>query len=164
MGDLVDRCRPGDRIMLTGIVRIEQEQLSPQIKTSLFRLRMEGNNIEYLGGIAGTKDTRTLERIAISTENEKQILAIANKPDAYDKLIASFAPHVYGHEVIKEAILLLIIGSVAKKLDDGSTRRGDINILLVGDPGTAKSEMLKFAAKIAPRGLYTSGRGSTGLA
>lgn len=161
MGDLVDRCRPGDRIMLTGIVRIEQEQLSPQIKTSLFRLRMEGNNIEYLGGIAGTKDTRTLERIAISTENEKQILAIANKPDAYDKLIASFAPHVYGHEVIKEAILLLIIGSVAKKLDDGSTRRGDINILLVGDPGTAKSEMLKFAAKIAPRGLYTSGRGST---
>ena len=77
------------------------------------------------------------------------------------KLIASFAPHVYGHEVIKEAILLLIVGSVTKKLGDGSTRRGDINVLLVGDPGTAKSEMLKFAAKIAPRGLYTSGRGST---
>jgi replicative DNA helicase Mcm len=161
MADLVDRCRPGDRIMLTGIVRIEQEQISPQVKTSLFKLRMEGNNIEYLGGHAGTKDTRTLERIAISTENEKQILAIANKSDAYDKIIASFAPHVYGHEVIKEAILLLIVGSVTKKLEDGSTRRGDINVLLVGDPGTAKSEMLKFAAKVAPRGLYTSGRGST---
>src|SRR3989449_1229574 len=161
MGDLVDQCRPGDRIILTGIIRVEQEQFGPQLKSNLFRLRMEGNNIEYLGGIAGTKDTRTLERIAISTENEKQILAIANKPDAYDNLIASFAPHVYGHEVIKEAILLLIIGSVTKKLDDGSTRRGDINLLLVGDPGTAKSEMLKFAAKIAPRGLYTSGRGST---
>ena len=161
MGDLVDRCRPGDRIMLTGIVRIEQEQISPQVKSSLFRLRMEGNNIEYLGGHAGTKDTRTFERIAISTENEKQILAIASKTDAYDKLIASFAPHVYGHEVIKEAILLLIVGSVTKKLEDGSTRRGDINALLVGDPGTAKSEMLKFAAKIAPRGLYTSGRGTT---
>src|ERR671938_109758 len=115
MADLVDRCRPGDRIMLTGIVRIEQEQ----------------------------------------------ILAIASKSDAYDKIIASFAPHVYGHEVIKEAILLLIVGSVTKKLEDGSTRRGDINVLLVGDPGTAKSEMLKFTAKIAPRGLYTSGRGST---
>jgi replicative DNA helicase Mcm len=161
MGDLVDQCRPGDRIILTGIIRIEQEQLAPQAKTSLFRLRMEGNNIEYLGGRAGSKDTRTLERIAISADDERQIRAIAAKPDAYEKLIASFAPHIYGHEVIKEAILLLIVGSVTKKLEDGSTRRGDINVLLVGDPGTAKSEMLKFAAKIAPRGLYTSGRGST---
>ncbi len=161
MGDLVDQCRPGDRIMLTGIIRIEQEQLAPQAKTSLFRLRMEGNNIEYLGGRAGSKDTRTVDRIAISADDERQIRAIATKPDAYEKLIASFAPHIYGHEVIKEAILLLIVGSVTKKLDDGSTRRGDINVLLVGDPGTAKSEMLKFAAKIAPRGLYTSGRGST---
>ncbi len=161
MGDLVDQCRPGDRIMLTGIIRIEQEQLAPQAKTSLFRLRMEGNNIEYLGGRAGSKDTRTVERIAISTEDERQIRAIGAKPDAYEKLVASFAPHIYGQEAIKESILLLIIGSVTKKLEDGSTRRGDINVLLVGDPGTAKSEMLKFAAKIAPRGLYTSGRGST---
>ncbi len=161
MGDLVDQCRPGDRIMLTGIIRIEQEQLAPQAKTSLFRLRMEGNNIEYIGGRAGSKDTRSVERITISAEDERQIRTIASKLDAYDKLIASFAPHIYGHETLKESILLLIVGSVTKKLEDGSTRRGDINVLMVGDPGTAKSEMLKFAAKIAPRGLYTSGRGST---
>jgi replicative DNA helicase Mcm len=161
MSDLVDQCRPGDRIILTGIIRIEQEQVLPQSKTSLFRLRMEGNNIEYLGGRAGSKDTRSIERITISTEDERQIRTIASKSDAYEKLIASFAPHIYGHEPIKEAILLLIVGSVTKRLEDGSTRRGDINILLVGDPGTAKSEMLKFTAKIAPRGLYTSGRGST---
>jgi replicative DNA helicase Mcm len=161
MGDLVDQCRPGDRIMLTGIIRIEQEQLAPQAKTSLFRLRMEGNNIEYIGGRAGSKDTRSVERVTISAEDERQIRTIASKPDAYDKLIASFAPHIYGHETLKESILLLIVGSVTKKLEDGSTRRGDINVLMVGDPGTAKSEMLKFAAKIAPRGLYTSGRGST---
>lgn len=161
MSDLVDQCRPGDRIILTGIIRIEQEQLVPQAKTSLFRLRMEGNNIEYLGGRAGSKDTRSVDRILISTEDERQIRTIASKPDAYEKLIASFAPHIYGHEPIKEAILLLIVGSVTKRLEDGSTRRGDINVLLVGDPGTAKSEMLKFTAKIAPRGLYTSGRGST---
>jgi replicative DNA helicase Mcm len=161
MSDLVDQCRPGDRIILTGIIRIEQEQLAPQAKTSLFRLRMEGNNIEFLGGRAGSKDTRSVERIMISTEDERQIRTIASKPDAYEKLIASFAPHIYGHEPIKEAILLLIVGSVTKRLEDGSTRRGDINVLLVGDPGTAKSEMLKFTAKIAPRGLYTSGRGST---
>lgn len=161
MGDLVDQCRPGDRIMLTGIIRIEQEQLAPQAKSSLFRLRMEGNNIEYLGGRAGSKDTRYIERITISAEDERQIRTIAGKLDAYEKLIASFAPHIYGHEPLKEAILLLIVGSVTKKLEDGSTRRGDINVLMVGDPGTAKSEMLKFTAKIAPRGLYTSGRGST---
>jgi replicative DNA helicase Mcm len=161
IGDLVDQCRPGDRILLTGIVRIEQEQLSQQIKTSLFRLRMEGNNIEYLGGRTADKDSRTIERLEISNEDEKHIVALARKNDAYDILISSYAPHVYGHEVIKEVILLLIVGSVTKRLEDGSTRRGDINVLLVGDPGTAKSEMLKFAAKIAPRGLYTSGRGST---
>ena len=168
MDDLVDRCRPGDRVLLTGIVRIEQEQ-SLQIRTSLFKLRMEGNNIEYLGGIFGNKDERTvdskderiLDRIFISREDAKRILAISDMPDAYDKLVASFAPHIYGHEIIKESILLLIVGSVTKKLADGSNRRGDINIFLVGDPGTAKSEMLKFAAKIAPRGLYTSGRGTT---
>ena len=161
IGDLVDQCRPGDRILLTGIVRIEQEQLSQQIKTSLFRLRMEGNNIEYLGGRTADKDSRTIERLEISNEDEKHIVALARKNDAYDILISSYAPHVYGHEVIKEVILLLIVGSVTKRLEDGSARRGDINVLLVGDPGTAKSEMLKFAAKIAPRGLYTSGRGST---
>lgn len=167
LGDLVDQCRPGDRIMLTGVVRIDQESSliagnsGSQIKTSLFKLRMEGNNIEYLGGRAGDKNTRSIERISISSEDERQILVLSKKPDIYYKIISSFAPHVYGHEIIKESILLLIVGSIAKKLDDGSTRRGDINVLLVGDPGTAKSEMLKFAAKIAPRGLYTSGRGST---
>jgi replicative DNA helicase Mcm len=161
IGDLVDQCRPGDRILLTGIVRIEQEQLSQQIKTSLFRLRMEGNNIEYLGGRTADKNSRTIERLEISNEDEKHIFALARKNDAYDILISSYAPHVYGHEVIKEVILLLIVGSVTKRLEDGSARRGDINVFLVGDPGTAKSEMLKFAAKIAPRGLYTSGRGST---
>ena len=71
---------------------------------------------------------KNLDRIVISSEDEKQILSIADMPDAYDKLIASFAPHIYGHEIIKESILLLIVGSVTKKLADGSNRRGDINI------------------------------------
>jgi len=76
-------------------------------------------------------------------------------------LIGSFAPHIRGHEIFKEAILLLIVGSTQRALSDGSKVRGDINVFLVGDPGTAKSEMLKFCSRIAPRGLYTSGRGST---
>jgi len=160
--DLVDNARPGDRIILTGIVRIEQESVSGVQRghSGLYRLRIEGNNIEFLGG-RGTKTSRKIEREEISPEEEKLIRAVGQTPDVYERLIDSFAPHIQGHSLIKEAILLLMVGSNQRSLGDGSKIRGDINIFLVGDPGTAKSEMLKFCARIAPRGLYTSGRGST---
>ena len=160
--DLVDNARPGDRIILTGIVRIEQESVTGVTKghSGLYRLRIEGNNIEYLGG-RGTKTSRKTEREEISPEEEKIIRALSANPDIYDRLVDSFAPHIQGQALIKEAILLLVVGSTQRLLGDGSKIRGDINVFLVGDPGTAKSEMLKFCARIAPRGLYTSGRGST---
>ena len=160
--DLVDNARPGDRIILTGLVRIEQEQVTGVSRghSGLYRLRIEGNNIEYLGG-RGTKTSRKIEREEISPEEEKIIKALSSTPDIYDQLIDSFAPHIQGQTLIKEAILLLVVGSTQRTLGDGSKIRGDINVFLVGDPGTAKSEMLKFCARIAPRGLYTSGRGST---
>lgn len=148
LGELVNECRPGDRVLLTGIVRIEQEEK----KTSLFDLRMEGNNVEYIGG----SQSKAMD---ISESDEYEILALSKEDDIYNKLVESFAPNIYGNELVKESILLLIVGSVARKL--GNNRRGDINIFLVGDPGLAKSELLKFAATIAPRGLYTSGRGVT---
>ena len=160
--DLVDYARPGDRIILTGIVRIEQERVSgvKQSESALYRLRMDGNNIEFIGG-RGIKGSRRTEREEISPDEQKIIRTLSKNPDIYDRLIASFAPHIRGHELFKEAILLLIVGSTQRALSDGSKIRGDINVFLVGDPGTAKSEMLKFCARIAPRGLYTSGRGST---
>jgi replicative DNA helicase Mcm len=159
--DLVDNARPGDRIILTGIVRIEQESLIGARSTSgLYRLRIDGNNIEFLGG-RGPKTSRKTEREEISPEEEKIIKALGNNEDIYERLVDSFAPHIQGHTIIKEAILLLVVGSTQRLLQDGTKIRGDINIFLVGDPGTAKSEMLKFCARIAPRGLYTSGRGST---
>ena len=160
--DLVDNARPGDRIILTGIVRIEQESVAgvPRGQSGLYRLRIEGNNIEFLGG-HGSKTSRKIQREEVSPEDEKLIRALGQTPDVYQRLIDSFAPHIQGHSLIKEAILLLIVGSNQRSLGDGSKIRGDINIFLVGDPGTAKSEMLKFCARIAPRGLYTSGRGST---
>jgi len=160
--DLVDYARPGDRIILTGIVRIEQERVSgvKQSESALYRLRMDGNNIEFIGG-RGIKGTRRTEREEISPDEQKIIRTLSKNPDIYNRLIASFAPHIRGHELFKEAILLLIVGSTQRALSDGSKVRGDINVFLVGDPGTAKSEMLKFCARIAPRGLYTSGRGST---
>ena len=160
--DLVDNARPGDRIVLTGIIRIEQERMSGVSKNEspLYRLRLDGNNVEFLGG-RGDKTSRRIQREEISHEEEKMILALSKNPDIYDRLVDSYAPHITGHETIKESILLLMAGSTQRQLNDGSKIRGDINIFLVGDPGTAKSEMLKFCARIAPRGLYTSGRGST---
>ncbi|KAG0511871.1 MAG: DNA replication helicase protein MCM [Nitrosopumilales archaeon] len=159
--DLVDNARPGDRIILTGLVRIEQEYIAGGKATSgLYRLRIDGNNIEFLGG-RGSKISRNTEREEVSSEEEKIIKSLAKNPEIYQRLIDSFAPHIQGHTLIKEAILLLITGSTQRVLQDGTKIRGDINIFLVGDPGTAKSEMLKFCARIAPRGLYTSGRGST---
>ena len=161
--DLVDNARPGDRVILTGIVRIEQEPIVGVSRASsgLYRLRIDGNNIEFLAGRSGVKASRRTEREEVSPEEEKLIKALASDPSIDQRLIDSFAPHIKGHELIKEAILYLIIGSNQRILSDGTKIRGDINIFLVGDPGTAKSEMLKFCARIAPRGLYTSGRGST---
>ncbi|NDB32871.1 MAG: ATPase [Nitrososphaeria archaeon] len=159
--DLVDNARPGDRIILTGIVRIEQEQITgTRVNSGLHRLRIEGNNIEFLGGRGG-KNSRRSEREEISPEEERIIKSLAKNADVYDRLIGSFAPHIQGHAIIKESILLLMVGSTQRVMGDGTKIRGDINVFLVGDPGTAKSEMLKFCARLAPRGLYTSGRGST---
>ncbi len=160
--DLVDNARPGDRIILTGTVRIEQESVSGVQRghSGLYRLRIEGNNIEFYSG-RGPKTSRKIQREETSPEDEKLIRSLAQTPDIYQRLIDSFAPHIHGHSLIKEAILLLIVGSNQRVLVDGTKIRGDINIFLVGDPGTAKSEMLKFCARVAPRGLYTSGRGST---
>ena len=160
--DLVDNARPGDRIILTGIVRVEQESIAGITRghSGLYRLRIEGNNIEFLGG-RGSKTSRKIVREEVSPEDEKLIKTLSQSPNVYQRLIDSFAPHIQGQSLIKEAILLLIVGSNQRLLGDGSKIRGDINVFLVGDPGTAKSEMLKFCARIAPRGLYTSGRGST---
>lgn len=133
--DLVDNARPGDRIILTGIVRIEQEQIAgTRVHSGLHRLRIEGNNIEFLGG-RGTKNSRRSEREEISPEEEKIIKSLAKNPDIYERLINSFAPHIQGHTLIKEAILLLIVGATQRVLQDGTKVRGDINVFLVGDPG-----------------------------
>ena len=133
--DLVDNARPGDRIILTGIVRIEQEQITgTRIHSGLHRLRIEGNNIEFLGG-RGSKNSRRSEREEISPEEEKLIKSLARSPDVYERLVNSFAPHIQGHSLIKESILLLMVGSSQRVLQDGTKIRGDINIFLVGDPG-----------------------------
>lgn len=155
IGDLTGRARPGDRVVITGIVRADLGRENPRSRylTTVFDTKLEANYIEVVG--------KEPEELEITPEDEEEINRIARDPNAYKKLIASFAPSISGYDEIKEAILLMIVGAPQITLSDGSTIRGNINILLVGDPGTAKSELLKYAARIAPRGLYTTGRGST---
>ena len=108
--DLVDDARPGDRVVLTGIVRIEQEKMSGVSKSNspLYRLRLDGNNVEFLGG-KGSKTSRRIQREEISPEEEKTIKSLSKSPDIYDRIIDSYAPHITGHRIIKESILLLLL-------------------------------------------------------
>lgn len=151
-GDIVNSARPGDRIFLTGIVKAESENVGAYSR-KLFNSRIEANFVEQM--------SRRPEEQTVTRDEEEQIRSLAALPGSYDRLVASVAPAIFGHELHKEAALLLMVGSPQKSLPDGTTLRGDVNILLVGDPGTAKSELLKYVSRVAPRGLFTSGRGST---
>ncbi|KIY73057.1 DNA replication licensing ATPase [Cylindrobasidium torrendii FP15055 ss-10] len=95
-------------------------------------------------------------------EMERAVNELQNDPNLYDRLAQSIAPEIYGHEDVKKALLLLLIGGTTKERD-GMKIRGDLNICLMGDPGVAKSQLLKFITKIAPRGVYTTGKGSSGV-
>jgi len=149
--DLVDVARPGDRVSVTGSVRAVQGLGGSKLRT--YVLFIEANFIDVAG--------KEHEVVQISPEEERQILDLAKDPLIHNKLINAVAPSIYGYEHLKESIMYLLFSGVAKLLPDGIRIRGDTNVLFIGDPGTAKSQMLQYVAKIAPRGLYTSGRGST---
>jgi replicative DNA helicase Mcm len=151
--DLVDSARPGDRVSVTSIVRAEKQTVGERGKLRTFNIYLDANFIDVVG-----KETEAVE---ITTEDEKQILAAAEDPWILRKLIMSLAPSIYGYEDVKEGVLYLLFGGTAKQLPDGINIRGDENVLLIGDPGTAKSQLLQYVSRIAPRGLYTSGRGTT---
>jgi len=153
VGDIVNTARPGDRLVLTGIVRAEQDVTPGQARTRVFRSKIDSNLIEVAGKDPG--------QIQITKEDEFLIRSVAANPDAYQRLIKSIAPAILGHDAVKEAILLLLVGGPQTILPDGTKLRGDINVFIVGDPGVAKSEMLKFASQVAPRGMFASGKGST---
>jgi replicative DNA helicase Mcm len=152
-GDIVNTARPGDRVVLTGVLRAVPDYALGQVRTRLFRSQIDCNHVEVKG--------KEPESVMVTKEDEELIKKIAASTDAYDRLINSIAPVILGHQSEKEAILLLLAGGSATVLPDGTKLRGDINALFVGDPGTGKSELLKFASQVAPRGLYASGRGTT---
>ena len=150
--EIVDLARPGDHVSIVGVVRAFAPSRPGIGKLRTFILHLDANSFEVLGKEPETRPP--------SPEEEEKILALSKDPEVHKKIMNSIAPSIYGYEHIKEAIMYLLFGGVSKSLPD-ITVRGEMNSLLIGDPGTAKSQLLQYVAKIAPRGLYTSGRGTT---
>ena len=152
MDELVDVARPGDRVVVVGVVRVRPDTTLGK-KRGIFDVYIEANNIDV--------SQRMLEEITITREDEERIRALARDPWIDKRIVASIAPTIYGMWDIKEAIALALFGGVPKQYKDGTRRRGDIHVLMIGDPGTAKSQLLQYVVKIAPRAIYTTGKGAT---
>jgi replicative DNA helicase Mcm len=156
--DLVDpkiekRTVPGSRVTVTGIVK-EIPIVDRGTKSTRFDLIIEANNIE--------PSEKEFEELELTPEDKKKIIELSKDPLVNKKFINSIAPSIYGYETIKEAIVLQLFGGVRTKRPDETNIRGDIHILLVGDPGVAKSQLLKYVASIAPKARYVSGKGASG--
>jgi replicative DNA helicase Mcm len=145
---------PGNRIKVTGILR----QLPRKVKGGISK-QME----IYLDAIHVESVETEWEEIEITEEDEKKIIELAKDPQIYDKLVASIAPTIYGLEDIKLAIALQLFGGEEHIQKDKSRVRGEIHILLIGDPSTAKSQLMKVASTLIPRARYVSGKGITGV-
>lgn len=152
--DLVDRVKPGDRVLVAGVYRAFPISSFGSHTQSIFKTLLVANSIQPLG--------HELQG-ALTEEDITNIKEQAGRPDIFSRLSQSLAPSIYGHEFIKKAILLQLFGGVEKNLHNGTHLRGDINVLMVGDPSTAKSQMLRFVLGAAPLAISTSGRGSSGV-
>ena len=157
--DLVDpkmeeRTTPGSKIKIFGVLKEVPVPLPTGSVSTRYDIALEANNIIPL--------EEASEDINISEEEVKQILELSVDPKIHKRLSESIAPSIYGFDSIKEAVLLQLLGGIKKTKSDSGSTRGDIHILLVGDPGVAKSVMLKFVSTIAPKGRYVSGKSATG--
>lgn len=151
--DLVDRVKPGDRIQVVGNYRCLPGKQGGYT-SGVFRTVLIANNISQLNKEANLGITR--EEITICKK-------LAKNNDIFDLLSKSIAPSIHGHEYEKKAILCLLLGGIEKNLPNGTRLRGDINVLLIGDPSVAKSQLLRYVLQTAPRAIPTTGRGSSGV-
>ncbi|KAF9693079.1 hypothetical protein EKO04_008909 [Ascochyta lentis] len=156
--DLVDRVKPGDRIQLVGIYRSLGSR-NAGTGSSTFRTLILANNVILLSSKSGGG----IAQVSITDTDIRNINKVAKSKRVFELLSQSLAPSIYGHDYIKKAILLLLLGGQEKNLDNGTHLRGDINILMVGDPSTAKSQLLRFVLNTAPLAIATTGRGSSGV-
>ena len=154
--DLVDKIKPGDRVMVNGVYRALTTSAQGQQSTSgVFRTVVLVNNVQILG--------RDVGHLGFDTSDVKAIKELAERKDILNILGRSMAPSIHGHEIIKKALALQLLSGVEKNLENGTHLRGDINILMVGDPSTAKSQLLRSSMYVAPLAVSTTGKGSSGV-
>ncbi len=153
--DLVDMVKPGDRVSVFGIYRALAGASANGSTNGSFKTVLLCNNIRRLG-----KDTANIVLTARDLEHIKEF---AKDEHCFDVLARSLAPSIYGHKTVKQSLALLLTGGVEHNLENGTHIRGDINLLMVGDPSTAKSQLLRFVLNIAPVAVNTTGRGSSGV-
>ncbi|CAN8248089.1 unnamed protein product [Cochlearia groenlandica] len=155
-GELTRKVAPGDVVEFSGI-------FLPIPYTGFKAIRAGLVADTYLEATSVTHFKKKYEEYEFQKDEEEQIARLAEDGDIYNKLSRSLAPEIYGHEDIKKALLLLLVGAPHRQLKDGMKIRGDVHICLMGDPGVAKSQLLKHIINVAPRGVYTTGKGSSGV-
>ena len=154
--DLVDKIKPGDRVMIVGVYRaLSSAAQGQQTSSGVFRTVVLVNNVQILG--------RDVSQVSFEQSDIRNIRMLSTRRDILNILGRSIAPSIHGHEFIKKALALQLLSGVEKNLDNGTHLRGDINILMVGDPSTAKSQLLRSAMTIAPLAVSTTGKGSSGV-
>ena len=166
---LSDKVTPGNRVKIIGVFSTmnrcgsgssevnSKKQVGGSVKVAYVRVVGIQSEINKDGSV----NTTGFALPNISKEDEETIGNMSKDPLIYEKIAKSIAPSIFGHEDIKKAIACLLFGGSPKRLPDGMRLRGDINVLLLGDPSTAKSQFLKFVERVAPISVYTSGKGSS---
>ena len=145
---------PGNKIKIVGLVKEVAITTRSGAQSTKFDIILEANSIESM--------EEEFEELDVNNEEQEQIRALAKDPKIYEKLIQSIAPVIYGYNEIKESIVLQLFGGIRKVKNDGTELRGDIHILLMGDPGAGKSILLRYIANLAPKARYVAGRGASG--
>jgi DNA replication licensing factor MCM2 len=163
--DLVDIAKPGEEIELIGIYKNSYDGvLNAKNGFPVFATVIEANNVKRReGGSSNNENDDSSSPYQISLEEEKTFRSMSNQPDIIDKIISSMAPSIYGHKYIKTAIACALFGGVPKDVNGKHSIRGDINVLLLGDPGTAKSQILKYVEKTAYRAVFSTGQGASAV-
>ncbi|XP_015606147.1 DNA replication licensing factor Mcm2 [Cephus cinctus] len=156
LSDLCDRCKPGDEVDITAIYTNSYEgSLNTEQGFPVFSTVLLANHV-YV------KDSKDIVE-SLTEEDIRNIHALAKDHRISDRIVASIAPSIYGHDFIKRGLALAIFGGESKNPGNKHKVRGDINVLICGDPGTAKSQFLKYMEKIAPRAVFTTGQGASAV-